>query len=429
MELDIMLPLKVAGCLILTVFVQGIQWTDVVRGLEIPSEVVLSFFGLYTLANVVLAALLFASQKLPLAVVRWAAIGSSLVDGVFLAGLTMLTGGYDSIVFWLFFALIIRNAISVPQGAKQHSLNLAISILYAAAAIIGTSLWSGVDENTRRAMGITPAEEVGEPLFARMMVLWLTAACCHAVQMMLERQRHAAEEVREFATRESQLRSAGRLAAQIAHQIKNPLGIINNAAFTLRRVLKDAKPETVQQVEIIREEVARADQIITQLMGYAQLTEGRVERLKVTEELDRAVEEVFPPGIETGIKVHRDYTGQFPPLLMQRRHVSEALTNLLQNAREALNGSGNIFVKAVCHSDFSIEVTIRDDGPGIPSDKFERIFEAYYTTKERGTGLGLAIVKQNMELYGGAVHIESKLGKGARFTLLFPAKTLMRLGK
>jgi len=115
-------------------------------------------------------------------------------------------------------------------------------------------------------------------------------------------------------------------------------------------------------------------------------------------------------------------------LLMLRRHLSDTLVNLLQNAREALEGkSGNIFVTARCHGDASVEVAIRDDGPGIPGDKKGRIFEAYYTTKEKGTGIGLATVKHNVELYGGSVHLDSELGKGACFTLIFPAKSMTRL--
>ena len=99
---------------------------------------------------------------------------------------------------------------------------------------------------------------------------------------------------------------------------------------------------------------------------------------------------------------------------------------MLQNAREALGThGGNVWVGARLHEDHSIEVSIRDDGPGIPADKLAQIFEAYYTTKEKGSGLGLATVKHNVELYGGSVRVESELGKGARFVLLFPAKTLM----
>lgn len=428
-ELDIMLPLKVAGCVMLALSEYRTDWTKIVQEIHISPDFVFSFFALYALVSVVLAGVLLGGKKLSPLTIQSLAIISSVVDALFLGALTVLTGGFGSIVFWLFFGLVIRNAISIRRGHWQLILNIAASGLYALSAIEGSSIAEKFDPSTRAALGLSSPEEVGEPLFARLMVLWLTAACCHAVQVMLERQRHAVEEAQEFATRESQLRSAGRLAAQIAHQIKNPLGIINNTAFSLRRMLKDARPETVQQIDIIREEIARADQIITQLMGYAQLTEGRVERLSIIEELDRAIDEVFPPGVVPGIRVQRDYNGRFPPLLMQRRHVGEVIVNLLQNAREALNGVGTVSIAARCRPDYSIEVRIHDNGPGIPPDKIERIFEAYYTTKERGTGLGLALVKQNVELYGGTVRVQSELGNGASFTLLFPAKTLMRLGK
>ena len=67
-----------------------------------------------------------------------------------------------------------------------------------------------------------------------------------------------------------------------------------------------------------------------------------------------------------------------------------------------------------------------DNGPGIPPSQVERIFEPYFTTKARGSGLGLPLVKRNTEMYGGTIHLESDLGKGAAFTLKFPAKTFMR---
>jgi signal transduction histidine kinase len=157
------------------------------------------------------------------------------------------------------------------------------------------------------------------------------------------------------------------------------------------------------------------------------LSEGRVEKLNVTEELDRAIEQVFPAAVDSGIQVERSYVLNFPPLLMQRRHFSEILVNLLKNAREAMNDSGKVSVSAVCRPDYSIEVSVHDTGPGIPPERQEKVFEAYYTSKANGTGLGLAIVKHNVELYGGTVRVESGLGNGARFILLFPAKTIIRL--
>jgi signal transduction histidine kinase len=271
-------------------------------------------------------------------------------------------------------------------------------------------------------------EGQAEPLMVRLALLVLMAVCSYGVQVLLERQRKAEEEAREAALREGQLHAAGRLAAEFAHQIKNPLAVINNAAYSIQRGLKQGRPVNPGQVQIIQEEVERSDRIITDIMGYAQLSEGRVEKLSVTEELDRAIERVFPPAAGYPVVVHREYGPDFPPLLMLRRHVSETFINLLQNAREALDGrGGNVFVRAQCGNNYSIEVAIGDDGPGIPPDKREQIFEAYYTTKEKGTGLGLATVKHNVELYGGTVRVESELGKGTRFILIFPAKTLMKL--
>ncbi len=111
---------------------------------------------------------------------------------------------------------------------------------------------------------------------------------------------------------------------------------------------------------------------------------------------------------------------------MQRSHLSVVLVNLLQNTREASHGRGNIHIQAKCTGESFVEVSIGDDGPGIAADKLDKIFEPYFTSKKRGTGLGLAIVKHNVELYGGTVRVESELGKGARFILLFPAKTFIR---
>jgi signal transduction histidine kinase len=138
------------------------------------------------------------------------------------------------------------------------------------------------------------------------------------------------------------------------------------------------------------------------------------------------VEQVFPAAVPTGIRVQKKFSGPFPPMLMQRGHLSEILVNLLQNAREVLGAKGHVVVEAVCQRDKTVEISVSDDGPGIAPDKLERIFEAYFTTKEKGTGLGLAIVKHNVELYEGTIKVDSALGKGTRFTVIFPAKTVPR---
>jgi signal transduction histidine kinase len=430
MERNIMLPVKAVFIGIISYSFDITAWIGFANStLDVVVETVQYIFWFYILANVIMAALLLAAERLPLAIVQWTVVTSNFVDGIFIAGMALLTGGLDSVFFWLFVALVIRNSVSVPPGVSQLISSFVISLCYVLVAVLDVSVFQNLDDITRRALDLTTHEDLGQPFILRMVVLLLTTVCCSGLELLLERQQLAAEEAGEFAAREGQLRSAGRLAAEFAHQIKNPLAVINNAAFSLQRALRENKPAAPQQIEIIQEEVARADKVITQIMGYAKLSEGRVEKLNVIEELERTLAQVFPATMSEKIKIHREFGPHFPPLLMQREHLSEVLVNLLQNASEALGGQGDIFVAVACHRDYSVELSVRDHGPGVPPDKIERVFEAYYTTKEKGTGLGLAIVKHNAELYGGTVRVESELGKGAKFTVIFPAKALMTISK
>jgi signal transduction histidine kinase len=463
MQRDVVLPSKVGVILVVLYFLFFSDWfyaTPTPR--SVVQDTLKGYFLIYIVCNGLGAVLFCYWRRLPPALFQWLAFTMGLLDGLFVTGLTIVTGGFDSIVFWVFPCLIVINALSIPLALPQIALNLLLSVFYISAGLVIPHIGEGkamVAVPGRPAAGIhatnqvsrppiesaprshrpawpdevgddtTPAEVSTEPFLLRVSVLWLLALCCFGTQVLIDRQRIALEEATEFAAREGQLHSAGRLAAEFAHQIKNPLAVINNAAFSLQRSLRSGKGDSAGQIEIIQEEVARADRVITQITGYAQLSEGRVEKLDVVAELDRAVAQVFPPAVPTGIEIHPEYKGHFPPLLMQRGHFSEILVNLLKNAREAVGPAGNVFVTARCQRDSSVEISVRDDGPGVPPDKTERIFEAYYTTKEKGTGLGLAIVKHNVELYGGTVRVESKSGHGARFVLLFPAKALMKLSK
>jgi len=410
-------------------------WMNMVSDeLGVAYDFTLYFFWAYLAMNALFAVLVLRMHHVPIVVVQWGVFAVSLVDGLFVAVMMQWTGGYDSVLFWIFLALIIRNAVSLPPGISQITLNLGVVGCYILSCVASYTLANSLKDNeknedTLRIMGLTTDESTFEAIFVRVALLTLFAICCYGLQVLLERQRRELEEASEFTAREVQLRSAGRLAAEFAHQIKNPLAIMNTALFSLQRALNEKRPDTHAQIEIIREEISRSDRIITQVMDYAQLTEGRLERLDLIEELNRSIEQVFPAAASRNIRVERDFGRNLPPLVMQRPHLSEILVNVLQNAREAVKESGTVIVQAVGRPDRAVEIIISDTGAGIPPDKIERVFEAYYTTKEKGSGLGLSIVKHNAELYGGTVRIESRAGKGARFIIEFPEKTLVKLGR
>lgn len=433
---DIVLPVKVLLILTLVYYFYFSNWIDQANSYrEVALETASRFFLFFVLANIAAGAVFLVVRKLPLPVLLWTIFVLGLLDGLLFASLTMVTSGFDSILYWVFPALIIHNALSIPLATPQIVLNMLVCLLYVLAGTLDVTItgedaiYLALDAGTRTALDIGQIENTTEPFLLRIIVLFLLAICCYGVQALFEKQRRAEEEADEFAYRQGQLHTAGRLAAQIAHQIKNPLSIITNASFSLQRAVLEGKDSAAEQIQIIREEVERADRIITELMGYAQLAEGKVEKLSVTEELERSIQQVFPPAAKFQVEIRRDYMPALPPLMMQRNHVAEIFSNILQNAREAINGSGIIEITAEHGEDFSTVVTIADFGPGIPKDKLERIFEAYFSTKEKGTGLGLSIVRHNIDIYGGSVAVESELGKGTKFIIKFPAKTLMKISK
>lgn len=396
-------------------------------------RVIQHVFLLYVAVNIGVASILLGNRQVGLPLVQWTVFTIALVDGLFLGALIAVTGGIDSALYWLYLVLVVRNCLSVSATVPQVLLNTLMCLFYAGGVMM--------DLTIARMDAVLPGEEgdgsgvlpgavprLGTAFALRLALLVAFAAWCWCMQILLDRQRRREEEQNELALRRQQLEASGRLAAEIAHQLKNPLAIINNASYTLQKTVKEGKTIT-QQIQIIREEVEKSDRLITELMGYAQLAEGRVERVDVKEELERSILQVFPPAVNYATHLHRDYAVGIPLLLAQRNHLSEAFVNLLQNAREAMQGRGNLWIHTAIDPTYSVLITIEDDGPGIDPAHHERIFDPYFTTREKGTGLGLAIVKHNVELYGGRVRVESELGKGATFVLSFPARSLIKLRK
>jgi signal transduction histidine kinase len=468
MQRRILLPVRTAVIAVVLYYLFSVDWSGGQTGIQrVELETLRGFMLVYVVCNVIAALIFFSWRLFPTRLFQWLVFVIGLLDGLFVASLMLITGGWQSIAYWLFPVLIFLNAISIPLAAPQIILNLLLSGFFAGVGIIYANMGeTQVDLNAGilSALHASPGTNVlgtntlatqahtepsekshrdiqwyprieseeetpAESFLLRLFVLLLLTLCCYGVQGLDERQRREMEEAREFAMREAQLHSAGRLAAEFAHQIKNPLAVIANTAFSLQRSLRENKNSADQQIEIIQEEVARADRVITQIMGYAQLSEGRVEKLDVIEEMEGAIAQVFPPAIPSDITIQRRYADYFPPLLMQRGHLSEIFINLLKNAREAIAGAGKATIKADCLKDNSIQISIRDTGAGIPPDKLKRIFEAYYTTKSGGTGMGLAIVRHNTELYGGTVQVHSEVGRGSEFILTFPAKAIVNIRK
>jgi len=219
----------------------------------------------------------------------------------------------------------------------------------------------------------------------------------------------------------------GRLAAAIAHEIRNPLNYINLTLDHLRSSFapNDAnKRETfIRLTDQLKTEVARINRHITDFLKYSRPSKLELQDVDVRTEAEDALRLVEARAEECGIETKIVQNGPLSPVVADRESLRSVFTNLVINAVEAINGAGGSISITLSNTPAnSVKVEIADSGDGIAAEDISKIFEPYFSTKETGTGLGLAIVKKAIDDHGGTINVASKQGSGTTFTIILPAK-------
>lgn len=235
---------------------------------------------------------------------------------------------------------------------------------------------------------------------------------------------------RELQRRE-RLAGLGELAAGVAHEIRNPLGGIRLFASLLSKDLQD-RPDSLRVVEKIVKGVTMLESIVTDILEFGRPPEavpGRVEM----ETLVREVVELASPHIEAaGVAIEISGTLAGIELITDGRMLQRAVLNLLFNAVDAAGQRGNqgrVTVTVLESEGDDVQLSIRDNGPGIDGAMLDRVFNPFFTTKDAGTGLGLSIVHQIAESLGGSVRVVSSINEGAEFVMCLPRRLPDRLAR
>ena len=232
---------------------------------------------------------------------------------------------------------------------------------------------------------------------------------------------------------ESQLHQAekgavvGRLAAAIAHEIRNPLNYINLTLDHLRSTFAPSDPDKratfVKLTDQLKTEVARINRHITDFLKYTRPSKLDLQNVDVRAEVEDALRLVEVRAEECGIKTNIVQDGALPAVIADRESLRSVFTNLVINAVEAIDGGGGrISIKLSKPKANSVKVEVTDTGRGIAAADISKVFEPYFSTKETGTGLGLAIVKKAIDDHGGTISVASKEDSGTTFTIILPAK-------
>jgi len=250
------------------------------------------------------------------------------------------------------------------------------------------------------------------------------------------------EQAQAEARRSERLAALGALSAGLAHEIRNPLGVIKGSAEMLTQKLGQSNPLATELAGYISTETNRLSALVTRFLDFARPLHADLTPQEITLVLDRALNDVAQLWKGALVRVEKEYEPGLPLVPLDENLCEQAFVNIVQNAYDAMGAAGGTLCVKVRSSPADdragnnkgagsadgVEVRIEDTGPGIPSELREQIFNPFVTTKKSGVGLGLSIVSKIIDGHHGSIRIErrgdngdSAGASGARFVIFFPA--------
>jgi len=233
----------------------------------------------------------------------------------------------------------------------------------------------------------------------------------------------ALERSQENLLQAEKMASVGKLAAGMAHSVRNPLTSVKMRLFSLDRTL-DLSPTQKDDFEVISDEIRHIDTIVQNFLEFSRPPRLKKQKISPSEIVDLVLQLLQYRLESYNVAVSVSRQSLLPRLQLDPEQLKEVLVNLLENACEAMEGAGfiDIHEEKGFREPFGEVVVIRvtDTGPGIQKPIQEKVFQPFFTSKEEGTGLGLSIAGRIVESHGGCLEVISELGKGATFVITLP---------
>jgi PAS domain S-box-containing protein len=221
--------------------------------------------------------------------------------------------------------------------------------------------------------------------------------------------------------RKEKLSTLGQVAGSVGHELRNPLGVMNNAVYFLQTVLTDADETTREYLGILKDEISIADRIVGDLLDSVRTRPPQPEAVEVKALLDQALGKCEIPA---NVTLRLEIPETLSSLLVDPQQINQVFRNLISNGAEAIPTGGTLEISAVENSsENTITISVRDTGVGITLEGMGRLFQPLFTTKARGIGLGLMVVKNLTEVNGGSIEVQSEADKGTVFSITLPCES------
>jgi signal transduction histidine kinase len=222
----------------------------------------------------------------------------------------------------------------------------------------------------------------------------------------------------EQLARSKHLSNLGEMTASISHEIRNPLGIIKSSAELLQKKVHQLDPSNPMP-GIIVEEASRLNGIITDFLNFARPHQPDLRPGRIQPVIDKTLQHLASDLGERRIAIRKLFNDNVGPVMIDSDMLYQALLNVLINAMQAIETDGNIDI-ALIQQDSHVQLILHDSGPGIDGSILEKIWDPFFTNKEKGTGLGLGIVKKIIEAHDGQITIANAASGGTEVKILLP---------
>ena len=230
------------------------------------------------------------------------------------------------------------------------------------------------------------------------------------------------------ARRAERLAALGQLSAGLAHEIRNPLGVIKGSADMLSRKVAASEPLVAELAGYISSEVNRLNALVVRFLDFARPSKLELRPERISEIVDRALDAATASFPNAGVKIERQYAPNLPEIPADPQLCEQVFVNLITNAFQAMQAQEASLEKTlrlaiapeVMNGEPGVGVIVEDSGPGVPPELQEQIFNPFFTSKKDGVGLGLSIVAKIVDDHRGTIRLENNTPRGARFHVFFP---------
>ena len=213
------------------------------------------------------------------------------------------------------------------------------------------------------------------------------------------------------------LAALGQFSASVAHELKNPLGVIDSSVYFLKKKLKGSDEKTAEHLDRIKSKVKSSTEVIESLLNLTQMKQPRLENFNLKALVPEVLSSVDTPA---GIKATQSFPEGDVSIYADHRLLGLAFKNILKNSIEAMGGKGSISVKIRVAPADSVEISFSDTGPGIDIEDIDKIFQPFFSTKAGGIGFGLSITRMVIDRHKGTIEARSEKGKGVIFIIRLP---------